>query len=162
MGKKIFREIFIFILILLVVGFTLSMIFYDFFHNTQELPKIKEYIADSNVKATLQEIDADNEERDESESLLKSYEIVNADLKIYQSDGSYDKGKQHPFEEYKTRASIEYSEGTLTEDDDDDTTTTTTKTSSSNTSSTTNTTTTTTTTNTSSTQGTLFEEKNSK
>lgn len=174
MGGKIFKELIIFVLLVLVVLFTLSMVFYDFFHNTQELPKIKEYIADSNVKATLQEIDANNEEKDESESLLKSYEIVNADLKIYQSDGSYDKGNANPFGGYQTRASMEYEAGIGKQEENDDGNTTTTKTSSTTSSTKTSTTTTnttstkssssttTTTTNTSSTQGTLFEEPNSK
>lgn len=167
MGKKIFKEIFIFILVILVVGFTISMIFYDFFHNTQELPKLKEYIADSNVRATLQEIEAESEEREDGESLLKSYEIVKADLKNYQTGGSYDKGKQHPFKEYETRAHKEYATGTSSDENTVGNTTSTTKnnttTSSSTTANTTKTnSTTTTTSSSSSTQGTLFEKENSK
>lgn len=167
---KVFKEIFIFLLLIAVIICTLCMIFYDFFDNTQELPKVKEYIADSNVKATLQEIDANNEERGDSDSLLKSYEIVKADLKIYQVDGSYEKGNANPFEAYKTRARKEFEKGTgyvevkdddttnstAKTDDDDDKTTTTTNTNKTSSS------TTTSTTNSSSTQGTLFEEPNSK
>lgn len=163
MGGKIFKEIFIFILLVIVILFTLSMIFYDFFHNTQELPEIKEYIADSNVKATLQEIDANSEERDSSDSLLKSYEIVNADLKNYQSEGSYDKGKAHPFEDYKKRASMEYESdvGSVT-DEENSSDKTTTSTNTNKTNSNTTTSKTSNSTNTTSTQGTLFEEPNSK
>lgn len=165
---KVFKEIFIFLLLIAVIICTLCMIFYDFFDNTQELPKVKEYIADSNVKSTLQEIDANNEEKDDSDSLLKSYEIVKADLKIYQTDGSYQKGNANPFEAYETRAKKEYEKGVgIVDKEDDDVTNSTTKTDDDKTTTTTNTnktssSTTTSTTNSSSTQGTLFEEPNSK
>lgn len=100
MGKGIIKEIFILILLIAVIFVTLSILFYDFFHNTQELPEIREYVADSNTKSTIQEIKENSEDTNDGESLLKSYEIVSADLKNYASKKSYEKGKVNPFSEY--------------------------------------------------------------
>lgn len=110
---RIFKEIFILLLLGLIILFTLSMLFYDFFHSTQELPEIKEYIADSNVKSTIQEIELNLENVENGgDSLLKSYEIVSADLKKYVSKKSYQQGKANPFVEYSTTEPTTNASGT--------------------------------------------------
>ena len=147
---RILKEIFILLLLGAVILFTLSMIFYDFFDSTQELPEIREYVADSIVKTTIQEIEMNLDTSTSSDSLLKSYEIVSADLKNYTTKKSYQKGKANPFVEYKTEVQTTTSSGTTNNSVNNNTTTNTNKNTNNNT------------TNTSTNQGTFFEKPNSK
>lgn len=149
--KKIFKELFILILLTAVIFFTLSMVFYDFFHNSQELPQKREYVADGTTKATIQEIDLTSGDNGGSDSLLKSYEIVAADLKNYEAKDVYEKGKVNPFMDYPTE------QITVNETQTNSGTTDNTAANSSSQNTTQNTTT-----NTSTNQGTFFEEPNSK
>lgn len=157
---RILKEIFILLLLGAVILFTLSMIFYDFFDSTQELPEIREYVADSIVKTTIQEIEMNLDTSTSSDSLLKSYEIVSADLKNYTTKKSYQKGKANPFVEYKTEVQTTTSSGTTNNSVNTTTTTNTNKNTNNNT--TNNNTINTNTTNTSTNQGTFFEKPNSK
>ena len=95
-----------------------------------------------------------------SDSLLKSYEIVSADLKNYTTKKSYQKGKANPFVEYKTEVQTTTSSGTTNNSVNNNTTTNTNKNTNNNT--TNNNTINTNTTNTSTNQGTFFEKPNSK
>ena len=101
---KIIKEIFIVLLLLIVVGFTIGILFYEFIPSENENISSVEYTQSEKVLTALSEIqDVSNTEDskdDNTNSLLKSYSINKNDLNDYQSDNSYESGKKDPFAEY--------------------------------------------------------------
>lgn len=97
-AKSIIKEGFIFVLLTLIVVFLLMILLYDFVPTETKAEGIV-YTADSVVKATLEEVSSygGNSEDENATSLLKSYTVDAADLKIYETTQSYDSGKANPF-----------------------------------------------------------------
>ena len=85
----ILKEGFIFVLLTIVVIFLLMILLSDFVP-TQESAQSVQYTAESNVKATLEEVDAMVGEDEDIDSLLKSYTVDESDLKIYETAKSKD------------------------------------------------------------------------
>lgn len=96
--KSFFKEGFIFVLLSALVIFFIMILLYDFMPAETSI-NVMQYVADSSVKATLEEVKASNAGADNTESLLKSYEIDSSDLKRYKNAKSYDSGKENPFQE---------------------------------------------------------------
>jgi len=99
MNRKIKKEFILLILIILVVAFILGILFYDILP-TDEVIVSKEYEFGENVTATINEINATNEDMGiEEDSVLKSYKVTQEDLNEYTSANSYERGKKDPFAE---------------------------------------------------------------
>ena len=104
MGSKIAKEIFIIVLLLIVVLFTIGILFYEFIPSKNENISSSKYTPTDKVVATLAEIQEnggiDYSKGDNTNSLLKSYSINKSDLSGYQSENYYESGKKDPFAEY--------------------------------------------------------------
>lgn len=95
----ILKEGIIFVLLTIVVIFLLMILLSDFVP-TEESAQSVQYVAESNVKATLEEVDAVVGEDEDIDSLLKSYTVDESDLKIYETAKSYESGKSNPFSDF--------------------------------------------------------------
>ena len=95
MNKRFFKEIFILVLLLIVVIFTLGMLFYDTLN--VDVKKIDEAIAEentSNIDELINDTDIGNN-KEKSVNISKS--VSREDLENYRKQNSYDTGKKNPF-----------------------------------------------------------------
>lgn len=100
MNKNLVKEVFIIALLVLVVVFTIAILFYDFIPFKEEVSQVK-YNPDAEVLQAIEEIQGtSNFSNTSQDSLLKSYSIDKDDLTMYANQKSYESGKQDPFAEY--------------------------------------------------------------
>ena len=100
MNNKILRESLIIFLLIIVIMFTLGILFYDYIPTTKEEISSVEYVTDANVEQVLDEIQTNSGIDIKSEitdSPLKSYTITASDLKSFAKDKTYDEGRADPF-----------------------------------------------------------------
>ena len=113
---KVAREIFIVILLIAVVIFTLGLMFYSSIPTNKVTPASIEYSSDGDTTATKQKIEetkltefekqllADTSadtQQEEREVILSSYTVGVGELSTARSKRLYQSGKSNPFEEYK-------------------------------------------------------------
>lgn len=96
MTKRIIKEIFIAILILIAIVLAIGVVFYDYIPNNKVIPVVEAYQTPKEVKNELEE-----EIVKEEEKVLVTYEITANDLKQFEKQGDYDKGKANPFALYQ-------------------------------------------------------------
>lgn len=97
------KEVFIFALLFMVIMFTLGILFYEDIPKNKTVPQPVEYIADSLVTSTLQEIAEVQEKGINIDTNIEpqwSYSVTSSDLAMYASKRSYTSGKTDPFAEY--------------------------------------------------------------
>jgi flagellar basal body-associated protein FliL len=101
MNSKFAKELFIILLLVIVIMFTIGVLFYDCLPISSERIKSAQYQANDEVKQTLNEVQENSgiNGTTEDNSLLKSYSIDKNDLNAYASDKSYESGKKDPFAE---------------------------------------------------------------
>lgn len=100
MNKKIVKEVFIMILLILVILFVIGLLFYDLIPFKEDITSV-EYKPDEEVLKAVEEIQGNtNQVTSNEDALLKSYSIDKEDLNIYANQKSYESGKQDPFAEY--------------------------------------------------------------
>lgn len=111
--KSLVKELFIGILLLMVVVFTLGILFYDSMPNNKATPTSITYTADTAVTTTIQQISEEkaNSTSNSSSStdssglnigsVIASYSIGSTDLSTYAQRKTYESGKVDPFEDYK-------------------------------------------------------------
>ena len=102
MSNKMFKEIIIIFLLIVVIIFTMRILFYDSI--TEDVDDIidVQYATSETVEEVLKEINekGGNEVKpNTSDSLLKSYSITAEDLTGFASDKYYESGKKDPFAE---------------------------------------------------------------
>jgi len=115
---KVVKEIFIGILLLAVVVFTLGIMFYNSMPNNKEVPTAIEYKVTPETESTLQQI-AETQQTAKEKSILNpdnsaatadngtilaSYDVGVSDLNRARMHDYYESGKANPFEEYKEPA----------------------------------------------------------
>ena len=116
--KALVKEIFIGVLLLMVVVFTLGILFYDSMPNNKATSTSITYTADSKVTTTIQQIaeeKANSEATDDSSnssgldigSVLASYSIGSTDLSEFASRKTYESGKVDPFADYQEETPAE-------------------------------------------------------
>ena len=116
--KALVKEIFIGVLLLMVVVFTLGILFYDSMPNNKATSTSITYTADSKVTTTIQQIaeeKANSEATDYScnssgldiGSVLAYYSIVSTDLSEFASRKTYESGKVDPFADYQEETPAE-------------------------------------------------------
>ena len=100
MNNKIVRESLIIVLLLIVIMFTMGILFYDSTPiNNQKITSIK-YETAQNVNDVIKEIQQNSAvQTNDNSFLLKSYSVNANDLNDYASDNSYESGKKDPFAE---------------------------------------------------------------
>lgn len=111
--KSLVKELFIGVLLLMVVVFTLGILFYDSMPNNKATPTFITYTADTAVTTTIQQISEEkaNSTSNSSSSsdssglnigsVIASYSIGSTDLSTYAQRKTYESGKVDPFEDYK-------------------------------------------------------------
>ena len=102
MRNKMLKELIIIFLLVLVIVFSMIILFYDSI--TEDVDEIiaTEYTRSEEVNEVLKEIEAKGGEKvkpNTSDSLLKSYSIDAEDLNRYASENYYESGKKDPFAE---------------------------------------------------------------
>ncbi len=96
MAKTVIKEIFIFLLLLLVIALVLGIMFYDYIPNNKTVPTaLKQYELAPEAQEELNETMSRS-----SENIVKTYYIDSSDLSAYASTKDYNKGKVNPFEDY--------------------------------------------------------------
>jgi hypothetical protein len=111
--KSLVKELFIGVLLLMVIVFTLGILFYDSMPNNKATPTSITYTADTAVTTTIQQISEEkaNSTSNSSSSsnssgldigsVIASYSIGSTDLSTYAQRKTYESGKVDPFEDYK-------------------------------------------------------------
>ncbi len=117
--KSLVKELFIGVLLLMVVVFTLGILFYDSMPNNKATPTSITYTADTAVTTTIQQIaeEKSNSTTNSSSSsdssgldigsVIASYSIGSTDLSTYAQRKTYESGKVDPFEDYKEETSTD-------------------------------------------------------
>lgn len=96
MAKTVIKEIFIFLLLLLVIALVLGIMFYDYIPNNKTVPTaLKQYELAPEAQEELNETMSRS-----SENIVKTYYIDSSDLSAYATTKDYNKGKVNPFEDY--------------------------------------------------------------
>lgn len=102
MVKAVFKEVTIFLLLLLAIILILGILFYSYIPNNKTVPiALNEYKLSEEAKAELEETLSQT-----SENIVKTYYIGQEDLSLYESTKDYSKSKRNPFQDYTTNESI--------------------------------------------------------
>ncbi len=96
MNKKIFKELFILILLLAIVIFTIGILFYDFISFKSKEANIIVYAASNDVKNVINEISNPINNKE----ILGTYQIGENQLNNEKKEVSYETGKKDPFSTY--------------------------------------------------------------
>ena len=102
MSRKIFKEGIIIFLLIVVIVFTMGILFYDLITEDVEDIVQTQYANGKVVEEVLKDIDDKGGKEvkpNTSDSLLKSYSITADDLNGFASDNYYESGKKDPFAE---------------------------------------------------------------
>ena len=108
MKSKILKEVFIITLLVIVIVFTLGILFYDSISIGSKPVSSVQYEASSEVEKVLNEIqESSGTDINEKDSLLKSYTINKDDLNVYANENYYESGKKDPFAENSEDVEVE-------------------------------------------------------
>lgn len=101
MAKSIFKEIIIFLLLLVAIILILGILFYNYIPNNKTVPvALKQYQLSEEAQEELKETMSQT-----SENIVKTYSIGDTDLSVYETAKDYNKGKVNPFEDYTNETS---------------------------------------------------------
>lgn len=92
MTKTVIREIIIALLICLALLLILSVLFYNYIPANKVIPEAVQYAPSKDVQTQLNSSVNDN-----SNEILKTYEITAQELENYQKTNEYKPGKANPF-----------------------------------------------------------------
>ncbi len=95
MTKVIIREIIIALLVCLAIMLLLSVGLYNFIPSNKVIPEVEEYSPSQDIQAQLNAV-----VEDDSNDIIKTYEITAQDLENYQKTNDYKPGKSNPFAAY--------------------------------------------------------------
>ena len=108
MKSKILKEVFIIILLVIVIVFTLGILFYDSISIGSKPVSSVQYEASQEVEEVLNEIqESSGTDINEKDSLLKSYTINKDDLNVYANENYYESRKKDPFAENSEDVEVE-------------------------------------------------------
>lgn len=110
MGGNIIKEIFVFALLIMVIVFTLGMLFYDYIPTGEKISQSPAYISGGDMESVKKEIEADYTL--DSETLNSpdwSYVIDESALKTFASKREYVSGtKENPFHNEYTYKNVKF------------------------------------------------------
>lgn len=92
MTKIVIREIIIALLICLLILTVLGILLYNFSPNKKVIPEKVTYQANQEVKSEIS-----TEVQDDSDKIIKTYEITATDLDKFEKSKEYNPGKADPF-----------------------------------------------------------------
>ena len=102
MTKVIIREIIIALLVCLAIMLLLSVGLYNFIPSNKVIPEVEEYSPSQDIQAQLNAV-----VEDDSNDIIKTYEITAQDLENYQKTNDYKQGKSNPFAAYTAPVTTE-------------------------------------------------------
>lgn len=88
----IIRNIIISILIVICIIIVISLVFYDKIAINRVIPEVEEYYLTDDMKEEIEDSNLD-----EAKEVIITYNIDATDLKKYEKNKEYIKGKNHPF-----------------------------------------------------------------
>lgn len=94
---SIIKDIIISILIVVTILLIISIIFYDKISLSKVIPEAEEYTLSDEMQKDL-----DEGKEEETKQIVTTYYIDAADLKNYEKNKEYNKGKKNPFAELST------------------------------------------------------------
>lgn len=94
---SIIKDIIISILIVVTILLIISIIFYDKISLSKVIPEAEEYTLSDEMQKDL-----DEGKEEETKQIVTTYYIDAADLKKYEKNKEYNKGKKNPFAEVST------------------------------------------------------------
>ena len=98
MIKNIIRESIIVILILIVIILALGIVFYDYIPMNKIIPtKVEAYQISNELKEELDKQIIENA----NQTITKTYTVEAEELKQYEKNDEYDKGRNNPFSSIK-------------------------------------------------------------
>lgn len=92
MGKVIFRETIISLLVSIAVLLILSLVFYKYIPSNKIIPQPMEYTATKEIQQQL-----NSEVEDNSNEVIVTYEVTAQDLENFEKIDEYNPGKSNPF-----------------------------------------------------------------
>lgn len=92
MGKVIFRETIISLLVSIGVLLVLSLAFYNYIPSNKIVPQPVEYTATKEIQQQL-----NSEVEDNSNEVIVTYEVTAQDLENFEKTNQYNPGKSNPF-----------------------------------------------------------------
>ncbi len=105
------KEVIISLLVCLLVLVGLSFAFYNFIPTNKVIPEKIEYKASEEIKQEL-----GTEVNNNSENIIKTYEITANDLDQYQKNKDYNPGKKNPFAAVSQGSSDNTADGSTSTD----------------------------------------------
>lgn len=98
---RIFKEITLSILILIVILITMGVVLYDKIPSLKKIPNAQEYSNSAEATSILEEVV--NEET--SVAAVKTYNMDKKEINSLSSRAKFEKGKKNPFADYTTPSS---------------------------------------------------------
>lgn len=95
-GIDLIKDFIISILIVVCICIILSIVFYDKISLTKVIPQSDEYFLTEEMENEIQKSNLQN-----TQEIIVNYYIDAADLKKYEKDNEYNKGKSNPFSVYE-------------------------------------------------------------
>lgn len=105
------KEVIISLLVCLLILVGLSFAFYNFIPTNKVIPEKIEYKASEEIKQEL-----GTEVNNNSENIIKTYEITANDLDQYQKNKDYNPGKKNPFAAVSQGSSDNTADGSTSTD----------------------------------------------
>lgn len=102
MSRYLKEGIIILILAILVIV-TIVLALYNYAPAHKNISTVKSYERTADVSKTMQEISTTDLSVGSSESIIKSYSISSSDLKNYERNDYYDKGRANPFADVENK-----------------------------------------------------------
>lgn len=88
---EVIKDLFLSILIVACISGIVLVIFYDKISLGKLVPEAEEYILSEQMQSELKNVEEDTEE------IIVNYQLDSSDLKKYEKDKEYIKGKSNPF-----------------------------------------------------------------
>lgn len=93
---KIFKEIVLTILILIIILVTMGIVLYDKLPALKKIPKAQEYSKSLEAEQVLEEVIS----QEETKTAIKTYRMNKAEINALSSNRRFEKGKSNPFADY--------------------------------------------------------------
>ena len=97
---KIFKEIVVSILFLIIILITMGIILYDKLPALKKIPKAQEYSKSLEAEKILEEVI----NQDETKTAIKTYRMNKAEINALSNNRRFEKGKSNPFANYSSES----------------------------------------------------------
>ncbi len=109
----IVKDIIISLLIVITILLVLSILFYDKISLSKVIPEAEEYVLSEEMQKDL-----DEGKEEETKQIVTTYYIDSTDLKKYEKNKEYNKGRKNPFAEVSASSGTSTSENNTTSSSD--------------------------------------------